>query len=106
MSLSDELEAVFWEFSESFGLSDSDFPNSNYQSDQCEFEDKFKAILCRHKGHKLIPDQCGMMPHDFCGVCNVRREEIEKGVVTNCRGEVTKNVDKPTSFISDDFRNE
>lgn len=100
----DELEKLFWDHNENFGLSDVDFPEERPQDDQVDFEEKFKEILCRYKGHKLIPDQCGMVTHDYCCVCGSRREEINDGVVTNCHGEITKEGLKTTSFISDDFR--
>lgn len=69
-----EFEILFWVYSEDFGLNDDD-----HLERQCDYEDKFKDILCRHKGfHDMIPDQCMMPHHDLCALCGITREMIEE----------------------------
>lgn len=70
-----KMTELFDEYSEYFGLCDEDFPES--QTQQCEFEDKFNALICEYKGHNIGPDQCGKSEHDYCYRCQKRRSEIE-----------------------------
>ena len=77
--LADDLIALFREYRECFGISDEDFPDEEPQTKQCEFEDKFTEIVCRHRGHDLVPDQCMKVEHDFCINCGKRRDSIPEG---------------------------
>lgn len=68
---------LFDDYSEFFGLADSDFPDREPQEKQCEFESKFHALICQHLGHEIGPDQCGKPEHDFCGRCGELRVDLE-----------------------------
>jgi len=66
----DELIELFDKHREYFGLSDC-------LEEQCEFEDKFNALVCELRGHDIGPDHCGIPEHDLCYRCQRRLVEIE-----------------------------
>ena len=72
----EEMSALFNEYSEDFGLTNADFPDDKPQDRQFEFEGKFNAIICCHKGHDIGPDQCGKQEHDMCYRCGILRIEL------------------------------
>lgn len=76
--LINEVIALFDKYSESFGLSDTDFPKKNYQDQACEFEEKFNEWVCKVRGHEFIADQCGKPEHDYCHRCNILKSEFER----------------------------
>lgn len=67
-----DLIDLFWEYREHFGIDESDDLEKS-----CEYEDKFREILCRHEGHIIYPDQCGIPEHDYCYRCSKGIVEIE-----------------------------
>jgi hypothetical protein len=73
----DRMIDLFNDYAECFGLSDADFPGCAPQHRQCDFEDKFRLLICEHKGHDIGPDQCGKPEHDLCYRCRQLRTEIE-----------------------------
>lgn len=44
----------------------------------CKYEDEMSDLICKHKGHCFVPDQCGIPSHDYCERCGKRRDEIEE----------------------------
>ena len=79
MTTTDKMIELFDEFAEYFGLDDKDFPTDQPQKKQCEFEDKFNALICAERGHDIGPDQCGKPEHDYCCRCMRRKTDIEGG---------------------------
>jgi hypothetical protein len=75
--LIDRMIDLFTEHAEFFGLTNADSPDKNPQDRQCDFEDKFRLLICEHKGHDIGPDQCGKPEHDLCYRCRQLRTEIE-----------------------------
>ena len=72
MAVVDEMIALFKHYQEDFGLDDEE----NLER-QCDFEDKFMLLICKHNGgHVMVQDQCGMPHHDYCVNCTQRREEL------------------------------
>jgi len=73
MEIIDKMIVLFSKHREEFGLDEPDDLES-----QEEFERQFCKLICEFKGeHELIQDQCMRPEHDYCVVCNVRREELE-----------------------------
>ncbi len=62
---------LFGQYRDAFGLGDS-------LDRQCEFEDKFVALICQLQGHEIGPDQCSKPEHDLCYRCQRLRIDIEK----------------------------
>lgn len=67
--------ALFDEFSDSFGL-----PDPEHRERQCEFTTRMNAIICRHRGHTMVPDQCGKPEHDYCVRCGITQSDLESYV--------------------------
>ena len=65
---------LFNEYKEDFGLED---PECLQRS--CDFEDKFKALICEYEGHDIGSDQCGIPEHDYCYKCGELKTTIEMG---------------------------
>ena len=74
-SIVDEFIELFDEYRENFGLG-SDPEHHWALSKQCEFEDKFSALICIYKGHDVSPDQCCRPEHDFCYRCGKLASEL------------------------------
>lgn len=72
----DKMIELFDDYAECFGLCDHDFPKHNFQERACEFEDKFKSIVCELRGHDIGSDQCAKPEHDYCYRCGKLRSEI------------------------------
>ena len=68
---------LFEEYAKDFGLADAEYPCENHQERACEFEEKFRELICEYRGHEIGPDQCGKPEHDFCYRCHKLRTEIE-----------------------------
>ena len=73
----DRAIELFDEYEDYFCLSDADFPDEMPQTRQCEYVDKFLALICEAKGHAIGPDQCGIPEHDYCYRCRRLRTDIE-----------------------------
>ncbi len=67
--LAEDLIKLFYEYRESFGLTNAEFPDMQPQDEQCEFEEKFCEAICKHTGHDFVPDQCGYWHHNYCYRC-------------------------------------
>ena len=58
----DAMVALLDEYADCFGLCDHDGPSQSdethhsFSRRQCEFEDKFNAIVCAWKGHTISQD--------------------------------------------------
>lgn len=78
MKTIDKMIALFDEYSEFFGLTSQNFPKYKPEEKQCEFEDKFKELICEYRGHYIGPDQCGKPEHDYCYRCGKLRIELEE----------------------------
>ena len=72
----EQMISLFNAYSEDFGLTDAEFPDDKPEERQCDFRDKFNALICCHKGHDIGPDQCGKPEHDFCYRCRALRIEL------------------------------
>lgn len=58
------LVDLFGEYAEYLGV-----PGAGNLAKACEYEDKFKELLCEFNGHNFVPDQCNIPEHDFCCRC-------------------------------------
>lgn len=67
----DKMIDLFSEHREYLGMDEADDLNN-----QEEFERKFSALICGHRGHEMVQDQCRRPEHDYCVVCRVRREDL------------------------------
>ena len=74
----DAAIALLAEYSEHFGMADADFPEDDPQEQQCIYEEKFLALICRWKGHEIGPDMCGKPEHDLCYRCRELRVDLEE----------------------------
>ena len=72
-----QMIKLFDDYTEFLGLSDAEFPKDQPQLKQCEFEDKFKELICDYDGHDIGPDQCGIPDHDYCYRCGRMKVDIE-----------------------------
>lgn len=62
---------------EFFGLNNAEFPTMQPEDEQCEFELKFRELICDYSGHDIGPDQCGKPEHEYCYRCHKLRTELE-----------------------------
>ena len=47
-----------------------------WRFNEVDWDASVAAWICDQLGHELIQDQCGKPEHDYCRICDVRREEI------------------------------
>ena len=73
----DKMIELFCECSEGFADDDDDALKL-----QVKFEDGFRELICEYRGHRIVPDHCGLPEHFYCIVCN-RRESDIKAETTN-----------------------
>lgn len=63
-----------------------------------EIEDAVKAILCRHFGHEIEDDQCGIPEHRYCVWCHKR----ETRLFPQKNDDVTQRIIRATGNFPDD----